>query len=72
MSVYHSLIKKSSQTNVEMYDKDILFCFRLSYVSPNALSKQQLWADLACIFIECCPLMNGVIKFHESFPSRTE
>ena len=71
MSVNYSLTQKDFQTYVEMCDKDILFCFRLLYPLKTC-RKQQFWADLAWTFIECFRLMNRIIQFHESFPSRTE
>ena len=75
MPVNYSLIKKDFQTYVEMFDKAILFCFRLLYLLKTChqvhLEKQQLGTDLACTFIERC-LFNEDIQFHVSFPSRTE
>ena len=60
MPFNYSFTKKDYQTYVEMCDKDIFVLFPpvipIENVSPSALRKQQLVADIACTF------------FHASFP----
>ena len=67
------LLRKISTLTLKCITKTFYFvsaCYTNWKRVIKCIRKQQLGADLACTFIECCLLMNKVFQFHASFPSR--